>query len=233
MTQFAGIFAQQSRIGIPAPLAHWPLNETSGTTASDVSGNGFHGTIVGGPTFVNDGVRGNAIQLLGAGDYIDFGDFFYSDVLTTAFWFNVTSLPPTTARNFFAKRNSSGTTGGSPAEYMVRQLTDNTFNYRCYTGSTVLALDLISTTTISAGTWYHAATVQNGNGNTGYLYINGALEHSATQTGAVTNTSMVFQIGGMTANTVATYLLGIVHDFWMFNVPLSASQVYKLYRDTL
>ena len=232
MLEYTGIFEQQSQgIVLPSPLAHWPLNETSGTTASDTSGNGFHGTIAGGPTFLTDGIRGNAIRLEGAGDYIDFGDFFYSDTLTMACWINLT-VGTSTDKNIAVKRNSSGVTSGSPVELWLRCLANETMNYRCYKGATVTDLDLTSTTVLVPGTWYHVVVSQHGNGVTSYLYINGTQEASGTQTDVMTNTTHPFQLGVRTANNDATYLQGMIHDFWVFNTPLTAAQVLKLYQDT-
>lgn len=44
-----------------APLLYWPLNETSGTVANDLSGNGFNGTIDGG-TLSSSGLTLNALS---------------------------------------------------------------------------------------------------------------------------------------------------------------------------
>lgn len=54
-------------------VAHWQLDETTGTTASDSSGNGYDGTLIGGPTWVA-GVDGGALELDGTDDYVDFGN---------------------------------------------------------------------------------------------------------------------------------------------------------------
>jgi len=60
-------------------VGHWMLDDGSGTTVSDSSGNGNHGTIEGNPTWIT-GVSGGALEFhgLGAagggGDYIDCGN---------------------------------------------------------------------------------------------------------------------------------------------------------------
>jgi hypothetical protein len=46
----------------PALFAYYPFSETSGTVATDASGNNHHGTIIGGATFVT-GLIGNALNL--------------------------------------------------------------------------------------------------------------------------------------------------------------------------
>lgn len=60
----------------PAKLiAHWKLDDGSGTVASDSSGNGFNGTLIGGPTWTvgMDGM-GGGLDFDGVDDYVDFGN---------------------------------------------------------------------------------------------------------------------------------------------------------------
>jgi len=54
-------------------VAHWRLDEGSGTTVYDSSGNNHHGTLNGNPSWVA-GKIGGALELDGDGDYVDFGN---------------------------------------------------------------------------------------------------------------------------------------------------------------
>jgi len=57
-------------------LAHWKLDETSGTTASDSSGNGYHGTLEGGFSFDTASVGGlfsGALDFSHPNDRVDTG----------------------------------------------------------------------------------------------------------------------------------------------------------------
>jgi len=56
-----------------ALVAHWRLDEGTGTTAYDATGNGYDGTIMGNPTWVA-GVFKGALSLDGNGDYINLGN---------------------------------------------------------------------------------------------------------------------------------------------------------------
>ena len=57
--------------GAPADLvAHWRFDEGSGTTASDASGNGNHGTLQGNPQWVA-GRIGGALEFNGTDSMID------------------------------------------------------------------------------------------------------------------------------------------------------------------
>ncbi|MBM4027010.1 MAG: hypothetical protein FJ280_16645 [Planctomycetes bacterium] len=54
-------------------VAHWKLDDGSGTVVTDSSGNGYNGTLVGDPAWVA-GVDGGALQFDGRDDYVDFGN---------------------------------------------------------------------------------------------------------------------------------------------------------------
>ena len=53
-------------------VAYWRLDEGSGTTANDSTGNGNDGTFNGDPQWV-EGYYGSAIEFDGAGDFLDCG----------------------------------------------------------------------------------------------------------------------------------------------------------------
>src|SRR3989344_3444844 len=53
-------------------VGYWPMNENTGTVASDFSGNGNRGILTSGPTWV-DGKRGKALNFDGVDDYVDVG----------------------------------------------------------------------------------------------------------------------------------------------------------------
>ena len=54
-------------------VGHWTFDESLGTSATDVSGNGNIGLLMNGPT-VTAGKFGNALQLDGLDDYVDLGN---------------------------------------------------------------------------------------------------------------------------------------------------------------
>jgi len=56
-----------------ALIAHWALDDGAGTTASDSSGNGNSGTLIGGPVWIT-GTIGGALELDGRDDYVNFGN---------------------------------------------------------------------------------------------------------------------------------------------------------------
>ncbi|MHC4356755.1 MAG: hypothetical protein ACYS0H_28995, partial [Planctomycetota bacterium] len=70
-------------------VAYYPLDEGTGTVATDASGNGHHGTLRGSPAWVA-GKNGQALEFPGtSGNNVDLGTWDPSDgtdQLSFAFW---------------------------------------------------------------------------------------------------------------------------------------------------
>ena len=75
------------------PIAEIPFNETSGTTASDLSGNGWNGTLTGGASWAT-GKSGNAVDLSGTNQYVALpaGVVSSADAITVAAWVNLDTV---------------------------------------------------------------------------------------------------------------------------------------------
>jgi hypothetical protein len=91
---------QQNLISL-GPLAYWPLNETSGTTAFDLAG-GYNGTYIGGVALAQPGVTNASfgspsysVAFDGASAYVDIpeGPFNITGPITLVAWVNM-SAPP-------------------------------------------------------------------------------------------------------------------------------------------
>ena len=82
------VFAQNVEDGI---VAYWDFNETSGETASDVSGNGHDGTLMGDPKWTNDGYFGGAIEFDQVGDEVNvpYHEDLNQETFTISAWANV------------------------------------------------------------------------------------------------------------------------------------------------
>jgi len=76
-------------------VAHWKLDEGSGTTAFDTSGNGNDGTFTGGPQWVA-GYYGGALEFDSTDDNIDCGNddsLNITDEITLSAWINMAQRP--------------------------------------------------------------------------------------------------------------------------------------------
>ena len=75
------------------PVAELPLNEASGTTASDVTGNGWNGTLTGGASWTT-GIKGDAVDLSGTSQYVALpaGVVSSDNSITVAAWVNLDTV---------------------------------------------------------------------------------------------------------------------------------------------
>ena len=77
-------------------VAHWRLDEGSGTTANDTSGHNHHGTLFGDTQWVT-GYFGGALAFDGSGDYVDieFSPELALNEFTVSAWVNIATEPGT------------------------------------------------------------------------------------------------------------------------------------------
>ncbi len=214
-------------------IAHWPLDETSGTTASDGAG-GHHGTLHNGVTTGAAGVVGTAMDFDGGNDHIAIAhsDDLLLDAGTVAFWFR----PDDTSGHqaMFSKDTSYYATGGHLHIYLngsqlrVR-LQDTASDHNTQTGSGA----------ISAGNWYHLAFTFGPAGAS--LYVNGTLTDSDPYTGGLGTTSggagnyepLVLGAGTWSSSQgskdpVNNYFNGKMDEVYIFNRQLDATEIDAL-----
>lgn len=96
----------------PGALLVWPLDESSGVTAADASGNARDGTIAGAPTFGVDGVTADdrtAISFTAADKYVSIADA--AALRPTSFAFAVLLRFATLADDAYIIRKTDGSSG--------------------------------------------------------------------------------------------------------------------------
>ncbi|MBX3427545.1 MAG: alginate lyase family protein [Pirellulales bacterium] len=202
--------------------ARWKLDESSGVSATDASGNGWTGTLFNGPTWTAARIE-NGVNLDGSNDYVSvpngvvngLTDFTISawvslDVSST--WMRVFDFGSGTNVNMFlTPKNGSGTvqfaitTSGGGNEQ------------RILTGHV-----------LQPGFWYHVAVTLSG--GVGIVYVNGA---EAGRNSSMTLTPS--SLGATTQNYIGKsqyndpYLDGRIDDFRIYNFALGATDVSQLY----
>jgi hypothetical protein len=157
--------------------AHWKADESSGTTAADVSANAQHLTLVNGPVFAA-GKLGNALQLDGVNDHA---------VRTSP----AAALKPTTAVAASVWINTTATdTGGSEVlsmgdTYAVRVNSDGNVRFFIYSAGQWSAIDSTGLN-LKDGAWHHI--VGQYNGSQLQLYIDGVLRGTVAKFGSLSYT---------------------------------------------
>ena len=199
----------------PAKLvAHWKLDDGSGATASDSTGNGFVGTLIGGPTWVT-GTDGGALAFDGLNDYVDFGN--------PASW-PAGKSPRTLCGWGKANSVASGyrwmAAYGSPltGQAMFIGMNGSTLVVGGYGGD-----DVTVANTWQAGEWLHLAVTYNG--TTAKAYLNGREVGSVAK-----NWNLVLSRAhiGRQVNDYAEFWNGAVDDVRLYDHALTAAEVKAL-----
>ncbi|KKU76274.1 MAG: hypothetical protein UY03_C0040G0002 [Parcubacteria group bacterium GW2011_GWA2_47_64] len=209
-------------------VSHYKLDETSGTTATDSAGTN-NGTLTNSPTWTT-GKLNNALNFDGTNDYVTIGDIFYSDIFTVCAWFKSDVMTGSTGKTIVAKRNSSGITAGTN-EWSF-SIDAGTLQFISWNSGGGVTHNIGYNTALTANTWYHGCAVQSGNGNTGYVYLNGVVDASASQTSAMINSASLIQVGVRIAGSDTRYFDGIIDDIRIYSRALTAADITQLYSYT-
>ncbi len=201
------------------PIGWWKFDETSGTTASDASGNNHSGTLINNPTWTT-GKVGGAISFNGTTNYVDFGDNLnlIGNGLSLSIWVKPNTLTDYLA--FIDKLSSGG-------NYRIHGAADGSVAFGIR--NTANGFDYISSVAgvLKVGTWTHIAVVHTNATNQGTLYINGVAVGTKTFTITRGSTTETLK-SGYTANN-SVYYNGAVDDMRIYNRVLSTAEVQSLY----
>jgi fibronectin type 3 domain-containing protein len=201
--------------------AHWKLDEASGATAADSSGNGNTSTLQSGAAWTTAGKAGNALSLTGATNSYVVGPQGMLSALndfTVSAWINV-STNATWARVFDFGTGTANYMFVSPASG------DSTLRYAITTNGIEQRID---GPILSTCVWHHVVVTLSG--SVGVLYDDGVA--------VGTNTSISIKpsnLGSTTQNYIGKsqwadpYLSGTVDDFRIYRRALSAAEVSTLF----
>ncbi len=215
---------EQSLLSL-SPMAFWPLNETSGTTAYDIVG-GYNGTYVGGctlsqagPTNSIFGSSSRSVLFDGSSGYVDIpeGPFNITGPITTVAWVNVTSTP-----------NFAGLVGHGDQSWRM------TINPSGEPGADDgnVPTDATSPIGINNGNWNMIAytyTGVPGQSDNGSLYVDGVLVANNNVTTAPSGDSLDVWIGGSPDYGTARLLNAKIANVAVYPEALSAAQLQDLY----
>ena len=198
----------------------------SGTNAYDLSPNGYTTTLERGVTYST--ARAPSFGFNGATNnrYIDTGQYFSYETFTLSSWFK--SSTTTTYQMLFSKE----TTVGYPWNYrLYLQLTQGFIV--CDMGTNgPNSVSVAGSTNLCDGVWHNAVVVRSVALDTVYLYVDGSLVTSTTDTttGALANNQncyigiSAFQGGGASPN--GSYPMnGQIGQSLIYNTALTATQV--------
>ncbi|MGA2865033.1 MAG: LamG-like jellyroll fold domain-containing protein [Verrucomicrobiota bacterium] len=189
-------------------------------TAQDGSGNGFHGTLHGVTGFCAGRVDSTAIAFTGGDDsYVEIPNPLGND-FSIAFWVNTTATG----------RTGQWWAGAGLVDGKVPGLT-NDFGMSLLGTKAAFGIGnpdttITSTTAINDGHWHHVAATRSGASGAMWLYVDGALQASATASTATRSTPVSLRLGSLQSGV--NYFNGSLDEVRLYNCLLSPAQVTQL-----
>jgi len=206
------------------PVGDWRLDETTGTTAADASGDGHSGTYAGGYTLGASGAltgdADKAVTLNGTTGYVNLGNLqvgtnstfaveAWVKSSTNAGW--IVNEASTTSNNPLVGINIDAS---NAARFFVR---DNANNTVAVTG----------TIGVTNNAWHHVVGVRNG---TSYsLYVDGKADGNTTSSALGTISLNTTTIGAGRRSTVSGYLTGTIDEAAYYTSALDAATIARHY----
>ncbi len=216
-----------------ALIAHWTLDETSGTTAVDsaTADGAQNGTLANGPLWTT-GKIGGAVQFDGADDYIQVADDNTLDVpagqdATYALWVKSSQAP--VLNRWPALLNKEA----SPQHGFEIILHDSTVDDRwvaSFVNAGTTWISAAGLSNIADGNWHHVVAVKSG--DTLSTYQDGVFAHTVTNsllsTVDFSNTNPLC-MGRFRCAGTSTLYGGYIDDVRLYNYALTPEQIQALF----
>ena len=196
-------------------VAHYRLNATSGTVASDAAGS-HSGTLRNGAAWA-PGRHAGGVSFDGINDYISLPNINASGSgLTVAMWVKTSSFQPS-IQQFLSK--TTGTSEGH--DWSLGLSSGRRLRFRLRSNGVTATLTA-SSGDLPRDTWYHAAATYDGTRMR--LYVNGVEVGSASKSGAVAmRPSVPINLGRKPSNS--EYMKGILDDVRIYNRALTPAEI--------
>lgn len=207
-------FASSSSLSGSGLYAYWPVQEGSGTVASNLVAGGANG-ILHGAAWTTDPIRGTVLSFNGQDSYVSAGTvpkMGTTSNFTWSFWYRQRSAPNL---NAVILGNRSG---GAPGSLQFIKFTPSNFEY-CHDGNIGFIPHAILT-----GGWRHLAVVKQGSSLN--YYENGALV-GASKAGADIEANPFYWGGDPGAP--GEHVDGLINDISLWSTALTADQIRLLH----
>jgi hypothetical protein len=208
--------------GLNDEVAYWKLNETSGIIASDSSGNGNDGTLVGNATWTAGKICGGALDLDGNGDYVKTANTttglnFAPGSFSVSGW-----IKPRQVTGGYRTILEYDRDGNDKNRFGLWLSSEGKFHFR-------VGRDTKNSNQIlTSNQWYLLTATYDSISKTMSLYIDGQFDSSGTHSNGFTSANVAKLTIGVRGTEDAEYFDGLVDDIRIYKRALSASEVRAL-----
>jgi hypothetical protein len=200
---------------LTGPIAHWKLDETSGTTAFDSAG-GHDGTLTNGPSW-SPGTIDGGLSFDGSNDFVDVA---HQDTLSLA-TFSISAWVYPAALSGWQIVVNKGTATDAVNYYMGTS--DDEISLGFYSGGWV---EFTSTSAdLSIGRWYHVASTFDDSTGKATLYLDGTPIHGDTTTQHPVPNGQALTLG---RSGFGEYWSGMLDDVRLYDRVLYPEEVSEL-----
>ena len=194
----------------------WKFDESTGTIASDSSGNGNNGALKGNPVWrPTGGVSGGAIELSGKGDYVEISNeanFDINDKITISTWVNITDVP---------QEWTGIVTKGDSAWRLSTSFAKNIFHFGVSSSAY-----LNGQATVDSGQWHNVVCVYDGQKMS--IYVDGKIDFSRLWTRPIGTNDFPVCIGE-NIELKDHCFHGLIDDVRIYNYALSQDEIIELF----
>ncbi len=203
-------------------VAHWKLDETSGTIAQDSSGGGNTGTLINGPVWTA-GKIGGALSFNGTqAVYID-GSAGYSSPL------NIYNTNMTISAWIKPGPNACTIVARAKPNYITYNLYVDGGKVGINTYKSPVHWNLLTGKILDPNNWYHIIAVLDRDNDTGIIYVNGIERARSIQMTVDPPSCDAPTKIGCRNNTSDYTFTGLIDDVRIYNCALDANDVKELY----
>lgn len=200
-------------------IGYWPLDQTSGTVAADISGNNNNG-VVSGATWSSAGRMGDCLTFNGANSYVQITNTIDND-FTISFWVKTTQTA-NTGEWYNGVGLVDGDAPGTANDFGTAMV-ENKFAFGIGNPDTTI----VSSKPINDGNWHQCVATRQQASGLIKIYVDGALQTSGYENRNTLNASSRLLFGAISSG--GGYFNGSLDDIRIFNRTLSDGEVYAIY----
>lgn len=212
------VFAQNLKDGL---IAYWMFNETKGEVASDSSGNGHDGDLLGNFNWV-DGHFSKALEFDGASEVnVPYSADLNPDVFTVSLWANVEPGSGGAHRAAISCRDDFPQRG-----YIIYVESGDTWQYWIGVGAGGVTWNTVQGPAVESGEWTHLAITYSDSKQE--FYVNGELAGEGTaKLNLNTANELLIGAGANELDPHLFFFVGMIDDVRLYDRVLTEDEIAK------